>query len=217
MMKWLDDLKANLNRLVGNEISKEVMTGSEDISEDSSSERLSKWFRGAVERLDELTDEETRKKVLMDSCPEQFPPERIQNLRQRYQETGDIDDLIKVMHGDSSWEGLSWYEYPERRGNSIFVKKIPFNPKGYEAAKDPQEKRYHYCHCRVVKAIMKSGEKMSPTFCYCGADWYRQLWEGILEKPVEIKVLKTVLQGDDACEFLIHLPLKNLPKRKKEG
>jgi len=206
-MKWIEDLKENLNRLAGEETQKEVMAGSEGLSKDSSAEELASWFRGAVERLDELVDEDTRKRVLMDSCPDVFPEERIRAMRARYRETGDLDGLIREMHEDGSWYGLSWYEYPERRGESIFVRKIPFNPKGYNAAKEPEERRLNYCHCRVVKSLMRSGERISPTFCFCGANWYRQLWDGILGKPVEIEVLKTIVRGDDTCEFLIHLPI----------
>ena len=206
-MKWLEGLKENLSRLAGEEIQEEVMAGSEELSKDSSPGELAEWFKGAVERLDELADEETRRSVMMDSCPEVFPKKRIKILKNRYEETGDLDDLISFMHQDSSWKGLSWYEYPERRGGSIFVRKIPFDPKGYEAATDHKEKMYSYCHCRVVKALVKAGEELSPTFCFCGADWYRQLWEGVLGKPVEIEVLKTVVGGGDACEFLVHLPV----------
>jgi hypothetical protein len=40
---------------------------------------------------------------------------------------------------------------------------------------------------------MRMGEQISPTLCYCGAGWYRRIWEGILEKPVEkIEMLHSV-------------------------
>jgi len=206
MVDWLKSLRDNLDRLAGEEVRNEVMAGSEGLADDPAPEELAEWFRGAVDRLDGLAEEGTRKRVMMDSSPDVFPPERIEALRERYREKGDLDDLIRVMYEDGSWHGLSWYEYPERRGDSIFVRKIPFNPEGYEDATDPDERRYHYCHCRVVKAVMRAGETISPTFCFCGANWYRQLWEGVLGKPVEVEVLRTVAQGEDACEFLIRLP-----------
>jgi predicted hydrocarbon binding protein len=48
---------------------------------------------------------------------------------------------------------------------------------------------------------------MSRTYCYCGAGWYQQLWDGIMGQPVRVEVLKSILQGDDRCSFAIHLPL----------
>jgi predicted hydrocarbon binding protein len=47
---------------------------------------------------------------------------------------------------------------------------------------------------------------MSITFCFCGAGWFRQQWEGAIGKPVRIEVVKSVLKGDDVCQFAIHLP-----------
>jgi predicted hydrocarbon binding protein len=59
---------------------------------------------------------------------------------------------------------------------------------------------------------MRSGEQISPTFCYRGAGWYKQIWEGILEKPVEkVEMLQSVCQGDDVCEFAIRLPIGDAP------
>ncbi|MBU7032677.1 MAG: hypothetical protein HXS53_09110 [Theionarchaea archaeon] len=48
--------------------------------------------------------------------------------------------------------------------------------------------------------------KISPTFCYCGAGWYKTLWEGVLDKPIDIEVLQSVIRGDECCEFAIYLP-----------
>lgn len=66
-------------------------------------------------------------------------------------------------------------------------------------------KRKHCCHCPLVRNHL--GEGISPTFCYCGSGWYRQQWEGILGKPVKVEILKSLLKGDDICQFAIHLPL----------
>jgi len=43
-------------------------------------------------------------------------------------------------------------------------------------------------------------------YCYCGAGWYRQQWEGVFDKPVSIKIVKSVLRGDEICRFAIHIP-----------
>ena len=47
---------------------------------------------------------------------------------------------------------------------------------------------------------------MSDTFCYCSAGWERQQWEGAIGQPVRVDVVKSLLKGDDLCEFAIHLP-----------
>ena len=72
-----------------------------------------------------------------------------------------------------------------------------------EKAETAAEKRRAYCHCNMIKNHL---DEMNATFCYCGAGWYRQLWEGILERPVRIELVKSLVKGDDVCQVAIHLP-----------
>jgi len=59
--------------------------------------------------------------------------------------------------------------------------------------------------------IRDNMDGLSPTYCYCGAGWYRQLWEGVLGRQLEIDLVKTVVRGDDVCQFAIHLPPDLVP------
>ena len=101
------------------------------------------------------------------------------------------------------YEDPAWYEDPIRKGNIIYVEKVPYNQKGYQEAKTEAEKKRNYCHCPLVRKYL---DEIPSTFCYCGSGWYRQQWEGILQKPVKIEMVKSLLKGDDTCEFAIHLP-----------
>lgn len=71
---------------------------------------------------------------------------------------------------------------------------------------DPQEKRQYYCHCPRVRDALKTGVTISATYCYCGAGFYKGIWEEILQEPVEVEVLKSVLKGDQVCTIAVHLP-----------
>jgi predicted hydrocarbon binding protein len=49
-------------------------------------------------------------------------------------------------------------------------------------------------------------QPLSPTYCYCGAGFYKGIWEEITQQNVEVELLESVLQGDDVCKIAIHLP-----------
>lgn len=49
--------------------------------------------------------------------------------------------------------------------------------------------------------------RLSPTFCWCGAGWYRRLWEGILSQPIKVEHMETLIKGHDQCTLVITLPL----------
>ena len=205
-MQWMKKVSKSLDQYVGESTRKKVMKGSEELKSSSSGKKKAKWMAKAIDKVDELIEEDIRKEVLV-NCSHIFPKSRIKPLKSKYKETGSIDAVIKLMHKDTSWQGLSYYEYPKREGHVIYVTKIPCNPVKFDKAANGDEKKFYYCHCRLVKTSLKASEiNISSTFCYCGAGWYKSLWEGVLDKPVQVELLQSVIKGDNCCEFAVHLP-----------
>ncbi|MDH5684391.1 MAG: phage integrase N-terminal SAM-like domain-containing protein [candidate division WOR-3 bacterium] len=94
-----------------------------------------------------------------------------------------------------------------RAGDKIIVKKIPHMAKEYLKATDESKKRYYYCHCPWVKhAFLESDKPISPVFCNCSAGFYKAYWEIVLDQPVQVNVLKSLLKGDLICQFGVNLP-----------
>lgn len=196
-VNWEERLCENLKTVLGEDAREEVGRGAGDITLESSRDERVNWVKGAMGRLDELANEEQRFEILS-RCAHIFSPKRIQRLRAVYERNRDIDEVLEAMHDDPDW-----YEGPVREGGVIYVTKVPANPKGYEAATNEAQKRMHYCHCAIARSSL---DDIPSTFCHCGAGWYRQIWEGILDKPVRVEILKSLTRGDDTCQFAIHLP-----------
>ncbi len=198
--RWDARFEDNAGRVLRPETQKEIMEGRDKFfTLESTVDQRARWIKTAMKRLDQLADE-GQKYDILSCCAHDFSQKRIARLRAIYEKSGDIDEVIKTMHKDTAW-----YEKPRREGNTIHVKKIPFDRENYEKATSKDEKRKHYCHCPIVRNHLKQG--ISPTFCYCGSGWYRQQWEGIIRKPVKVEIRKSLLKGDDTCEFAVHLPL----------
>lgn len=201
--EWERLLAEGAERVLGAKARQVIMRGSEAIDPQWAFEAYVAWIQGAIERLDALTDDEEKKCQVVSHCAHVFPQERIDHLREIY-EQGEFDDILRAMYLDDFW-----YERPVRRGNVIYMRKNPFNPEGYASAKTAAERRKAYCHCPFVHAYLDElPARLSPTFCYCGAGWYRRLWEGILGQPVKIEHVETLLKGNDQCTLTITLPLE---------
>ena len=159
-----------------------------------------------MEKLDKLADKD-KKYDILSSCAHVFPVGQIEKLKSVYEETRTktndslkaVDAVIEFMNEDPGWG-----EPPLREGNVIYSTKQPRDTQAYKNAKSEVEKRKSYCFCPLVRNHLDNG--MSITFCFCGAGWCRQQWEGAIGKPVRIDVVKSVLKGDDVCQFAIHLP-----------
>ena len=204
--KWDELLAMNLGRVLGEEAARQVMRGSEGLTVESGVAERFRWVRGAVGRLEGSADEGERYEILS-RCAHVFPGSQIEKLRAVYEETkartGDVLAAVDAVIGFMD-EDPGWGERPRREGKVLYSSKKPRDPEGYEQAADGSEKRKAYCFCPLVREHLEGG--MPVTFCYCGAGWYRQQWEGAIGKPVTIEIVRSILRGDDGCEFAIRLP-----------
>lgn len=61
---------------------------------------------------------------------------------------------------------------------------------------------YSRCYCGSVSGAK---EMIPMSYCYCGAGWYKRLFEEVLAKPVKVKVLKSIASGAEKCELVISI------------
>jgi hypothetical protein len=220
---WLAKFSGRLDEIAGEEIRKEVMKASKGLSSQSSRQEVINWSKAAMERLDSLVDEAKRRQI-MTGCACQYPKASLQGIREAYAATKDIDLAHQMLQeqfesflkdslqlDDELVEDIvnrGWGSAGVKEGNTIVATKIPKSGYFIEYMRetDPQRKRQLYCHCPRIRDVLATSETISPTYCYCGAGFYKGIWEEILQQPVEVEVLESVLQGDEVCRIAIYLP-----------
>jgi len=220
---WLTKLSTLLEAVAGEEIRGEVRRGSASLSVASCSDEVIQWTQGAMERLDSLVDGATGRAILA-GCACQYPAAALQGARKAYEESGDIDLAHRILQ--ERFESFlrealeldeelveevvnrGWGSAGVKKGSSIIATKIPKSGYliEYLREEDPARKRQLYCHCPRVRDALQSSVSISPTYCYCGGGFYKGIWEEILQQPVEVELLESVLQGDEACKFAVRLP-----------
>jgi hypothetical protein len=220
---WLTKFSTLLREVAGDEIREEVVRGSASLSSASSGDEVIHWTRGAMERLDTLVDER-RCRAILTGCACQYPRAALQAARKAYEETGDIDLAHRMLQEQfeafleetlgldeeliEDMVNRGWGSAGVKEGSRIIATKIPKsgNLIEYLREEDPAKRRQLYCHCPRVRDALKFSVSISPTYCYCGGGFYKGIWEEILQQPVEVELLESVLQGDDVCKFAIILP-----------
>jgi hypothetical protein len=220
---WLAEFTRCLDEFAGKEVREQIMAGADELSDDCSRQDVIAWSRRAMERLDSLVDEGDRK-AIMAGCACQYPKASLQTIREAYAATGDVDrahqmlqeqfesflrDTLRLDEGMvADIVGWGWGAAGVRRGNTIIATKIPKSGYLVEHMQetDPERKRQLYCHCPRIRDVLKTPETLSPTYCACGAGYYQGIWQEILQEPVQVELLESVLQGDDVCKVAIHLP-----------
>ena len=199
---WTGMLKSGLERVAGRNVADKVMAEALGFTYETKHPERKRWVGEMVERMDSLLDEKQKYEVLS-CCADKFPVERIKNLRGIFERNHSVDEVLAAVQADRYW-----YAHPKREGNLIIETKLPYDEEAHAKAKTDEERRKAACHCSMIRDNM---DGLSPTYCYCGAGWYRQLWEGVLGRQLEIDLVKTVVRGDDVCQFAIHLPPDLVP------
>ncbi|UCD96442.1 MAG: hypothetical protein JSV35_08140 [Candidatus Bathyarchaeota archaeon] len=204
-MKWIEKFAESIERYAGEAVRKDVMEAGGKLRAGSNSAQKALWIRKTMEQLEASTDRETMKKIMIATCPHTYPRRRIQKLKDQYRRLGNLDKLLEVMRNDRSYKGASYYDYPVRKGHSIYMTKVPYSPQAHKKAKTKEAKQLAYCHCPWVKAALTVNEKVPPFFCYCSASWNKQLLEGVLGQQVDAELVQCLLKGDDRCTHAYHL------------
>ena len=220
---WVEKFSQCLEENAGVEVRAAVMQGSEALSINSDRQEVADWTKTAMEELSTLVDEE-KLKTIMTSCACQYPKSDLQNIRQKYAETQDLDlvhSMLQQRFENFLRESLEldnamvteiinrgWGLAGIIDGDTIIATKIPKSGflVDYMNESDLQKKRQYYCHCPRIRDVLKYGQTLPKTYCYCGAGFYKSIWEEIIQKPVEVEVLESVLDGGEVCKIAIHLP-----------
>jgi len=220
---WLAKFSNCLNEVAGEEIREIVMQGSYSLSADTEPLEVIHWSQVAMQRLETSVDDRSLKSI-MTGCACQYPKSELQDLRRDYEATKDINLVHRKLQArfetflretlgleeDLVVEVVEkgWGTAGIRNGDTIIATKIPKSGflEEYLKEGDTEKKRQIYCHCPRVRDALTLSEKLPTSYCYCGAGFYKGIWEEILQEPVEVEVLESVLSGGEVCKVAIHLP-----------
>jgi hypothetical protein len=220
--QWQRKLAQAIESLAGTESADKVMAGGDKLQDPSTSREKLLWTCEALEILAETADESTRQEILT-RCHCHYPPEDLQEEKALYQDTGDLDLVLAALQSkferflhdtlkleDNLVEDIvrrGWGLAGVRKGNQIIATKIPKSGslREYFQADDPLEKQRLYCHCPRVRDQIGSDPTLPEEYCYCGAGFYRGIWEEIIGEPVQVEVLESVMTGGEVCRIGIKL------------
>jgi effector-binding domain-containing protein len=193
---WDNRFSKQLVDVLGVNARSKVLECYTTISHKSSKEERAQAVKCAIDTLNEIATEDQKFEILS-RCAHIFPPELIQNMKRVYDETLSVDKVLEAMAAAGNYPKFT------KEGNILYSSKQPYNKAAYDKATTREEKMQAYCFCPMIKYNL---DDVSGSFCYCGSGWSRKLWEGILDKPVKVEIIKSLTRDDDECTFAVHLP-----------
>jgi len=220
---WQNKLATGLDQLVEPPEREWILSGGETLTMDSPTIDKIVWTCEMMERLDDRIDPEMAKQVFAD-CHCSYPVKDLLEAKMTYRLYGDVDQVLSLLQ--AKFEGFlrdvldldeelvreiisrGWGLAGVRDGERIIATKIPKSSYlvDYFQSDDPYKKRKLYCHCPRVRDHVGDDPQLMEEYCYCGAGFYKGIWETILGEPVRVEVLESVMHGGEVCKIAVHLP-----------
>jgi len=179
-----------VEQFAGKTTAAKVMEGSEQITEKTDKRKTAKWVKNAMAKLDASVDEKTRVQIMQNcgyNCAKKNSKviERAVARRKKYASVNDFleAEQQKPMKGTRL----------AREGNILYQFYTP------QAFTRPMR-----CYCSLLRGL-PNDDTVSKTYCNCAKGFVEKHWENILEKPVKVDLLQSVVAGNKECKFAIHL------------
>ena len=212
---WINKLEAALDKYEEHGIKNFVLEGkpSPDLSDKN---KFIEFEHESIVKLDTLLSESQRIKIFAD-CSCTYPKVKLQAIKEKFAETKDLKLAHKMLQEQFEKDiedvpfkdqmiAMNWGLAGVLENDKIIITKIPKYPEEYFSTDDKDEKRYMYCHCgRVRKQMREHKQVYSEAYCYCGAGYYKAIWEEITGKEIKIDVVETVLKNSEVCKFVLIL------------
>lgn len=205
-LAWPEVYRAQLERVLGKELAKEIWAGGEAITPFTLVDERAKWVAESLERLKAHSDLNQQFDILSRVALVR-PTEDIHKFKALYEELGDINLLISRQEADLAalTPSRSFVDRPHCDGKVLHMSKVPFRPDEYQKAATLEEKRRAFCFCPLVREA--KNPQIDPIFCYRAAGWARQFWEPILEVEfARCTITHSILSGDPYCAWDYELP-----------
>jgi hypothetical protein len=184
----IDEIGRNIEDLAGYELRRRVMAGCEKVIASPNPARTAAWLKGALERLDALVDESTRKQIMLNcgyNCLHLHPRpvEAAKARRRKYADeqaflAAEIQKPPRGMRFERSPDGLIQYFTPHAFGSGM------------------------RCYCSLLRGL-PPGQAVSPTYCECSRGFVQKYWEEILGREVQVDLVGSAVSGE--CKFVVQL------------
>lgn len=138
--------------------------------------RNEEWICNLIDGLEKAVDEKTLIQIL-EACGRKCQSQSmIKKAKAIYKRSKDVDAFLNEF-GET-------YKHLHREKDGPYLV-------------------YPKCYCSRVNKIPPG--QLSAIYCNCSRGWAKALFEGALERPVEVLMQKSIIAGDNECRFKIEL------------
>ena len=226
----IDSIRERMAEKAGKQKANEVFGGLSEPPLGTPGNKRPEYIRALMRRAEKSFCENSIAKIFAGNN-HGIPESSMEGERAAYKSAVSLDEYLEQRHARKVAElqefcdtGKVWFEQiitqdvvdyvasnqeilsAVREGSTLYVTKIPYDIVNFLKEKEAVMKRYYACHCPFVReSILSDGDKVSRNWCYCSGGFAKFPFEQVLERELEVKLLKSAIDGDDICRFAIDI------------
>jgi len=226
----LENIKKRMENYAGKEMANKVLDGFNMPPLGTPLEEVPYYTHNLMERIKKNLEPDLYQKILAGNN-HGIPKESMKLEKEFYENSKSLDDYLKERHIRKVEELQSycdsetiWFEQiitqdvvdfvasnqevlsAKRKGNKLYVTKIPYDVVKYLQETDAKKKSYYACHCPFAReSVMSLNETVDSEWCYCSAGFAKYPFEIILGRELNVRLLESALDGHGICRFEIDL------------
>lgn len=131
------------------------------------------WLIKLMENLEENFTEEDRIKLMEENGRDCAKRGAVQAVKKTA--NGDFDKMLATL---KRWLGEDNIKKNNNNVEVVFSK----------------------CYCHLLE---KGPDKLPETYCYCSQGWIKEIFESVVNKPVQVTINETVKRGGEKCRFTV--------------
>lgn len=147
------------------------------VGSSATGEQKGQWAADAMGKLEACFGENERA-CLLAGCACGPGPSQLEAYGKLYKKCKSLEEYAE--RRTAEWKGLARVE---ARDGMLYVS-------------------YPRCYCALVK---NASNRIPRSFCLCSCEYTRRACEAAVGGPVEVKLLKSVVAGDDECLFEVKI------------
>jgi len=189
-IEMIQEINRNIEAFTDENVCRNIMKNFNNLKPGSSKKEIADFVKKMMNRLDSSVEKKTRIQI-MEKCGincAEVNKNFIKKFVDRRNKYSSINEFLES-ENKKPFKGTRL----EKDGNIVYHF---FTPRSYTT---PMR-----CYCSLLGGL-PDDESISSTYCHCSKALVKKLWETVLNKPVKVEFLGSVIAGAEECKFKIYL------------
>lgn len=175
---WFDGFGNAVSEQLGKNFRDEIIDKCEKCQKVSNDSEMAVCVKQVIDRFDDIVEDENKRYSVMETLGNQCVQSILPTAKDLKENSESVEELVKNLNGKFGAELF------KLEGNKI-------------------HSTLNRCFCHW--GVKETKVPLSITYCHCSLGWMKTLFKTLLDKPVQVDLIQSVITGSDSCKFVIHL------------